>query len=299
MSEISSLVAKNTPASVKDLFMYSWGLYKKNWKTYVKSSLLIGTSVVAAVLAAVMLFAVSAFAPGITDNGSGMMAMIAGALAGAVMTACILLAVFFWATMLPVCAVKAEAENITTKEILRATKDALLSLTIIYLQRGIICFFAFFLLIIPSIILQIRYYFAPFVYLVDGQKGMKALAGSRDVMKGFSWFFVWRMLPTVFIGFVLGLAGMVGSLISIFVLPFILILYIYGLFLNVRAMKAAGLQNDGFTTKKKIGILAAYLGICLGMIMIVLAMAIPGFLMSADGEFESTIYRGYPANTNV
>lgn len=299
MSEISSLVAKNTPASVKDLFMYSWGLYKKNWKTYVKSSLLIGASVVAIMLVVMMLFAVSTFASDVTGDDSEMITTLAGVLAGVIMVACILPASFFWAAMLPVSAVKADAENVTTKEILKATKDAVRSLTIVFLQRGIICFFALFLLIIPSIILQIRYAFAPFVYLVDGQRGMKALAGSRDIMRGFSWFFVWRMLPTFLVGFAMGLAGTVGSLISIFVWPLVYTLYVYGMFLNIRSMKAAGLQNDGFTTKKKIGILAAYLGICLGMILIVLAMAIPGFLMSADGEFESTIYRGYPANTNV
>jgi hypothetical protein len=299
MSEISSLVAKDTPASVKDLFMYSWGLYKKNWKTYVKSSLLIGASVVAIMLVVMMLFAVSTFASDVTGDDSEMITTLAGVLAGVIMVACILPASFFWAAMLPVSAVKADAENVTTKEILKATKDAVRSLTIVFLQRGIICFFALFLLIIPSIILQIRYAFAPFVYLVDGQRGMKALAGSRDIMRGFSWFFVWRMLPTFLVGFAIGLAGTVGSLISIFVWPLVYTLYVYGMFLNIRSMKAAGMQTDGFTTKKKMVAAGCYFGLIAVSLAIFLIISLPAAFNDRFGQdFENTI-QGYPANTNV
>ncbi len=61
------------------------------------------------------------------------------------------------------------------------------TLMAIYILSMLALWGGFVLFIVPAVILYTALYFAPFVFLHEGKKGMDALLGSREVVKGRWW----------------------------------------------------------------------------------------------------------------
>jgi hypothetical protein len=88
---------------------------------------------------------------------------------------------------------------------------------------GFIVTGAFFLLIVPGILLGIWFFFAPFVLASEDERGMNALLKSKEYVKG-QWFAVFgRLAATWFISFGIGLIPVVGPLAGTIFAPFFMV----------------------------------------------------------------------------
>ncbi len=67
------------------------------------------------------------------------------------------------------------------------------SLSWIYVLTALIVYGGIFLLIVPGIIVTVLTFFAPYVYLKEGKRGLSALMRSRELVRG-RWWTVFQML---------------------------------------------------------------------------------------------------------
>ncbi len=90
----------------------------------------------------------------------------------------------------------------------------------LYLLMSVIVYGGLLLFLIPGIIVMVLTFFAPYVYIKEGRKGMEAILRSRELVKG-RWFAVFVMLFKILLiligmGILMGIAvGIISSLIDL------------------------------------------------------------------------------------
>jgi hypothetical protein len=145
--------------------------------------------------------------------------------------------------------------------------------------------------LIPGIMLAVQLSFATYSLVLEGKRGMQALAQSREYVKGYWWAYVGRnlllvlMLFAVMLIIVWPLTILFGSIFgtifySIVLLAFIpfSIAYHYQIFDNLRRLKPsaseeAAKHTGGFL---KASVILGIVGIILGIIFFFVAIAIFG-----------------------
>ena len=114
---------------------------------------------------------------------------------------------------------------------------------------GLVALLGFILLIIPGIILTIQLIFVPFVVLIEGLSGSKALARSRQYVRGRWWKVVGRLAILWFIFYAVSIsvtlsaallineiiASFLGNIAFFVLVPFGMI-YVYLLYENVKSL---------------------------------------------------------------
>lgn len=147
------------------------------------------------------------------------------------------------------------------------------------------------LLIVPGVMLVIQLALASYLLVLEGKRGIGALAGSREYMKGYWWAFLGRnillglvfcagaliiYLPAMIIfGKIVG-AIVYGALLLFFV-PFS-VAYHYEIFENLRRLKPDALANaakaeGGFL---KTSVVIGAIGIVAFIVLVVIAAALFG-----------------------
>jgi hypothetical protein len=166
------------------------------------------------------------------------------------------------------------------------------------------------LLIIPSIILAIQLVFASYVMVIEGKRGLAALAQSREYLKGYWWAFLGR---SILLGLILGagmlvfylpamlLAGKVigalvyGAVLLVFV-PFS-IAYHYEIFENLRRLKPSAVAEaaKAETGFLKASIVVGIVGIVTIIILLVAALAFFGAAIVSQIHTGGDRYGNWPA----
>jgi len=170
--------------------------------------------------------------------------------------------------------------------------------------NGLVVFGSFFFLVIPAIIVGVYCCFYAFALVIDGKRGFSALTESYSLVKGRWWpvlgrllffivayIFVWLILAGL--AFVLGKAfgvhapvagtaistgsfviGMVVNLIGTSILIPLGLVYMYGLYMSLKATREASVET-GFFKKWLIAF------ICVGVAGVVMSfVAAPLILLS-------------------
>lgn len=129
-----------------------------------------------------------------------------------------------WASIALLYAVKERDQKIGIKESFAKAWHKILSYWWISILVGFITMLGFFLLIIPGIIFSIWFSLVAYILISEEKKGMKALARSKQLIKGY-WFNVfWRFLVLGFIvflfTFITGFIPFIRNIIYIVAIPF-------------------------------------------------------------------------------
>lgn len=99
-------------------------------------------------------------------------------------------------------------------------------------------------LIIPGVILSIWFTFAVIIFLNHKKKGMAALKASKNLVRGYFWPVLWRLIAingvfviiTLFFSFVPWLGSIVNIALSVFAMPLIAT-YVYLVYENLLKIK--------------------------------------------------------------
>ncbi len=103
---------------------------------------------------------------------------------------------------------------------------------------GIICVGWFVLLVIPGIIFTVWFSLSLYVFVFEGKGGMSALYRSKDLVSGYWWPVFLRMLIFGIISSIIGWFPVIGSVVGIFFLIPVGVIYSYYIYDDLRMIKA-------------------------------------------------------------
>ncbi len=246
-------VAKKKLTPVLELFENSWKMYKANFKGLVSISLY-GLLGLLAVVIGVALIAGLAVFYGFKGQDSLILQIVLGIIMALLAIATIAMAIWY-STRAKIGTYLLIKNNFSSvKESWEESKKMFWPFFGLSLLLVLLILLWSILLIIPGIIFAVFYSFAVLVFIFDGQKGMKAIKTSKELVKGYWWATFGRL---VFLGFVfyifsllIGLPGagfesdsifyslwsLVNSVVMFIVSPFIYVFLIL-LFKNLKEVK--------------------------------------------------------------
>ena len=135
---------------------------------------------------------------------------------------------------------------------------------------GLLVTGAHLLLIIPGIIFTVWFFFAPFVFIEEGERGLNALLKSKAYVKG-RWFAVAIRLVAIWLLFVaIACIPVVGQLLVVFLVPLSFV-YTHLLYKDLKANK----RKTPFVPKRKdkaTVVSAGALGFALPVVLVVVFM---------------------------
>ncbi len=244
----------------------AWGLYKNRIGTYLGVALL-------PILVSLLLGGVLSGVALLIKNATVLIILIVlGILVGFVS------ALFqIWSQVALIYAIKDRDEGIGFKESYRRAWGKLHSVIWISILAALIVGGASMLLIIPGIVFFVWTIFALLVFVVEGERGMRAIIKSREYVRGYWWPVFGRFLFILFIALVIAiipallsivskdLAEIINGLIWIFFAP-LGALYLFLIFTNLREVKKDMVFNPTSGQKSVFTFFAIFLFIA-GLLM--------------------------------
>lgn len=270
--------------NLKELFPKTWGIYQKKLKIFV--TLLVGP------------FLLLTVNPFLGEMGWDL--PILGSLVVDIL-ACLSL---IWAGIAILLVLSDKEKPYTWQEALRASQSKFWSLVWISILTGFIVSGSFFLFVIPALIFSIFFIFAQIFNVVEGDKGLKALVRSRELVRAYFWPVVGRYLALMIFsliaysvfGSILGvISALVSSLnslagtivvfasqvaLNVLVAPFCLI-YVYLMYENLKQIKG----DIAVGNYKKTGVGYLLTGLFGWVFLVVVFALFSTILMSAWGDY--------------
>lgn len=218
--------------SIPDLFKRSFELYKPR----IWTMLLLG---LVAWLGSVIIFALFGTA-GIATIFAGGGILTFNLFTTLLFLLGILLVVIInlWVQVALIYTVKEESLKMGVKNLLLAVKDKMISYYWIIFLKGIIILAGFICFIIPGIIFSVWFSVSQYAFVFENIKGTKALGRSRELVKGYWWPVLGRLLLLGVIAVIITSVLKSGFLInSLFTMPFG-ILYVYAIYEDLKRLKS-------------------------------------------------------------
>ena len=142
-----------------------------------------------------------------------------------------------WIQVALIYAVKEENVGMGVKNLLMMVRSKMASYYWVVFLHAVIVFVGFILFVIPGIIFSVWFCLSQYALVFEGKKGMQALSRSRQLVKGYWWQVVGRLLLLVLIAMVVSSISKLGFLInSLFTVPFAII-YIYAIYEDLKRVK--------------------------------------------------------------
>ena len=202
---------KRQLARVEDLFAASWESYKRRFPTLVGLLLL-------AALPLLGLIGALAVVKLVFGDFREVIPLVAGialaGIAGILLISCWSGAAFIYAVA---------DERLSLRDALERSWLRLGSFVWISMLAGFIIQGGFMLFFIPGVIFSVWFFFAQFVFVTEGERGMNALRKSREYIRGhFADVFV-RLFILLLIWSVIASIPGIGALLGLFFWPFAMI----------------------------------------------------------------------------
>jgi hypothetical protein len=140
-------------------------------------------------------------------------------------------------------AIKERETQIKVKELFALARHKILSYLWISFLVGVITLGGFILFIIPGIIMSVWFSLALIVFISEDKKGKKALARSKQLVKGRWWSVFWKFFVFNVIiltaTLILGVIPFFGIFLNMLIVPFNLVFY----FLIYEKLKEINVEN--------------------------------------------------------
>lgn len=183
-----------------------------------------------------------------------------------------------------------------------------------YLWVALLTFLAglggIFLGVIPALIFAVWFSFVCYIFVSEGDRGLPTLLKSKEYARGYFWPIVWRLLVTVLISMIVGIAasalgaslGLVGAglasiVTQIALTPFVTV-YVYALYQDLARVKPE-LVGTKVEENRKFFTYVNIWGIAATIILIVVLLATIGFQALRNLGKYSPEGGLVPQNTNV
>ncbi len=135
--------------------------------------------------------------------------------------------------------VKEENVKVSIKNLLLSVKEKMISYYWIAFLKGIVILVGLILFIIPGIIFSIWFSFSQYVFVFEGIKGEKALSRSKELVKGYFWPVLGRLVVLLVIMMLISSISKLGFLInSLITMPFGII-YIYVIYEDLKRIRSS------------------------------------------------------------
>ena len=143
-----------------------------------------------------------------------------------------------WVQVALMFAVREENAKSSVKDLLMMTKGRLASYYWIAFLNAVIILAGFIVFIIPGVILSIWFCFSQYAFVFEGTKGFAALSRSKELVKGYWWPVLGRILILAAITILISFISKLGFLInSLFTMPFG-IMYMYVIYEDLKRVKS-------------------------------------------------------------
>lgn len=150
----------------------------------------------------------------------------------------LLIIVNLWVQVALVYVVKEENTKASIKDLLMMVRGKIGPYFWVMLLKGLACLAGFVLFIIPGIILSVWFNFAQYAFVMEDKRGVQALVRSRELVKGYWWSMLGRLLLLVAAAALVSSMSKVGFFLnSLFVVPFGVI-YLYVIYEDLKRVKA-------------------------------------------------------------
>jgi hypothetical protein len=260
---------------VGELLDLTFGVMKDRWLTLVLLGLLSGALLTVSIIVPIL--------PGILCS------VLLGDISGPAMAVSLLAAVIvtFWSASLCMAAfhlaVTDRACGVT--ESFRRARPMAHSFLWLGFLTGMLVQGAYFLFLVPGIILSVWFMFAMFIMVEEGRYGMDALMRSREYVRG-RWFpIAGRFLAVWLVAWLVAMIPLMGQLLA----PPIILVFTCLMYRDLKAIRGGILPEP--TSGAKAGILATGIG---GFLVIpVLIIALMGAtLLSFCGQMKGSVRDG-------
>ena len=219
--------------SVPDLFKKSFELYKPR----IWTMLLLGLVGWIVSIAIIALFGLAGFATLLGGRGIPTFNLITILLF--LIGLLLLIIVNVWVQVALIYSIKDEHVKAKVKDLLMTVRDKMASYYWIIFLRGLVVLAGCILLIIPGIIFSIWFCLSQYVFVFEGVRGRKALGRSRELVRGYWWPVLGRLLLLGIVAVLVSSISRLGFLInSLFTVPFG-IAYIYIIYEDLKRLKRA------------------------------------------------------------
>lgn len=148
------------------------------------------------------------------------------------------LVVNLWVQIAYFYVIKKKNVKTDAKSLLTSSWSKLFPYSWVLFLVGIICVAGFILLVVPGIIFTIWFGLALYVFVFEDMQGMDALYRSRALVKGYWWPVFGRLLLFGFLAGVVSWIPVIGSIINIFLLMPLGVMYGYFIYDNLKSIKA-------------------------------------------------------------
>ena len=132
-----------------------------------------------------------------------------------------------WISVSLLIAIKEREREVAIKELFSMARHRIASYFWISLLEMLIIFGGFLLFIIPGIIMSIWFSLSLIVFVSEDLKGTKALARSKQLVKGHWWSVFWKFIVfnviIMAISITVGLIPFIGGFVSMLLVPFSII----------------------------------------------------------------------------
>lgn len=180
--QISQELKKLT--GVTELLKKTWQIYKENFGTLIKT----------AIIPLGLFWLINIFQP-FSFSLKTILFFVVSIILG--------IFLFAWLNASLIFIIKNRENRISAKEGLKIGLQKAIPLFWIGILSSIIIYSGMIFLIIPGIILTIWFCLASYVLVYEDKRGMNALLKSRDLVKGYWWSVLWRMIVISGIGLII------------------------------------------------------------------------------------------------
>lgn len=218
--------------SIPDLFKKSFEIYKPRIWTMVLLGLVSWVS-------SIVIFAIFG-AAGFITFVIGKNALPFNLLTTLVVLVGTLLAIIvsLWVNVALIYAVKEENAKSSAKDLLMMVRSRMVSYYWVAFLNALVVLAGFILFIIPGIIFSVWFCFSQYAFVFEGSTGGKALGRSRDLVKGYWWPVLGRILILAAISILISFISRLGFLInSLFTVPFGIV-YMYTIYQDLKRVKS-------------------------------------------------------------
>lgn len=159
----------------------------------------------------------------------GIVAILVGAL--------LLIIISLWLQVALVFSIKEPNGQIDIKTLLFSVKDKIVPYFWVTFLKGLMVLGGFILLIIPGIIFSVWFCLVEYAFVFEGKKGFSASWRSKELVKGYGWAVLGRLLAFMFLAMIISFIPRVGEIINmLFVMPFG-IFYMYCIYEDLKRIK--------------------------------------------------------------
>lgn len=178
------------------LIKQSWIVFKSKWKAFIKPYLYILIPIVFLVLLLIAYGILSYFTQqtGGSEGVNAIVALIIGLLGLLALIAMVFFAILIPLSYLFLLKHLEKNEQVTTRALLKEATRGFWPFLLILVLSGLAIVGGLILFIIPGIIFSIWFSFAAFVFVFEGLRGVAALKRSKQLVRGYAWTILARLL---------------------------------------------------------------------------------------------------------